>query len=116
MTSDEPFSPPPKKRLARPLPTFTARETFFGTNKREGAAISIAGIPFDIATTNRAGAREGPAGVRRASRMAGGTYPDLWPDLFSLDFADVGNFALYMGKLEESLAVIEEQALEHTTT
>ncbi|TQV74360.1 agmatinase [Denitrobaculum tricleocarpae] len=97
----------------RPLPTFSARETFFGTDKTGDAAISIAGVPMDIATTNRAGARDGPAAVRRASRMAGGTYPDLWPDLYSLDFADVGNFSLMMGKLEESLALIERQALEH---
>lgn len=97
----------------RPLPTFSARETFFGTDKTGNAEISIAGVPMDIATTNRAGARDGPAAVRRASRMTGGTYPDLWPDLYSLDFADVGNFSLMMGKLEESLALIEEQALEH---
>lgn len=96
-----------------PLPCFAARETFFATDKMDGAAISIAGVPLDIATTNRAGARDGPAAVRRASRMAGGTYPDLWPDLYSLDFADVGNFGLMMGKLDESLELIEQQALEH---
>ncbi len=96
-----------------PLPCFAARETFFATDKMNSAAISIAGVPLDIATTNRAGARDGPAAVRRASRMAGGTYPDLWPDLYSLDFADVGNFGLMMGKLEESLELIEQQALEH---
>lgn len=94
------------------LPTFAARETFFATDKTGPAEISLAGVPFDIATTNRAGARDGPAAVRRASRMAGGTYPDLWPDLYSLDFADVGNFSLLMGKLEDSLALIEERARE----
>lgn len=97
----------------RPLPSFAARETFFATDRMAGAPISLAGVPLDIATTNRAGARDGPAAVRRASRMAGGTYPDLWPDLYSLDFADVGNFGLMMGKLEESLDLIEQQALEH---
>lgn len=101
------------KRLERPMPTFAARETFFTTAKLENAAISIAGVPLDIATTNRAGARDGPAAVRRASRMVGGTYPDLWPDLYDLDFADVGNFAVLMGKLDESLALIEKQALDH---
>lgn len=101
------------KRHDRPLPTFAARETFFNTENTGKATISIAGVPLDIATTNRAGARDGPAAVRRASRMAGGTYPDLWPDLYSLDFADCGNFAVMMGKLDESLALIEEQALEH---
>ena len=101
------------KRHRRPLPTFAARETFFTTEKTGDAAISIAGVPLDIATTNRAGARDGPAAVRRASRMVGGTYPDLWPDLYALDFADVGNFGVLMGKLDESLALIESQALDH---
>jgi agmatinase len=101
------------KRHDRPLPTFAARETFFTTAKTARASISIAGVPLDIATTNRAGARDGPAAVRRASRMTGGTYPDLWPDLYALDFADVGNFSVLMGKLDESLDLIEQQALEH---
>jgi agmatinase len=70
-------------------------------------------VPLDIATTNRAGARDGPAAVRRASRMAGGTYPDLWPDLYDLDFADVGNFGVLLGHVDDSLALIEAQALEH---
>jgi len=97
----------------RPLPTFALRETFFGTDKTGGAAISLAGVPMDIGTTNRAGAREGPTAVRLASRMVGGGYPDLWPDLYDLDFADVGNFFIKMGLMEESLALIEEQALAH---
>jgi agmatinase len=101
------------KRHERPLPTFAAPETFFATTNSGRAEISIAGVPLDIATTNRAGARDGPAAVRRASRMAGGTYPDLWPDLYGLDFADVGNFGVLMGKLDESLTLIEQQALEH---
>ena len=102
------------KRLDRPLPTFAARETFFATgNVGPGAAVSLAGIPFDIGTTNRAGARDGPAAIRRASRMCGGAYPDNWADLYDLDFADVGNFGLLMGDLHESLKMIEEQAGEH---
>jgi len=104
---------PPPKRHDRPLPTFAARETFFATQNTGNTAISIAGVPLDIATTNRAGARDGPAAVRRASRMVGGTYPDLWPDLYDLDFADVGNFGVLMGQLEDSLALIESQAMEH---
>lgn len=101
------------KRHQRPLPTFAARETFFTTDKTGGAAISLAGVPLDIGTTNRAGARDGPAAVRRASRMVGGSYPDLTADLYDLAFADVGNFGVLMGKLDESLALIEQQALEH---
>ncbi len=98
------------KRLDRPLPTFAARETFFATDKTgPGAAISLAGVPFDIATTNRAGARDGPAAIRRASRMCGGAYPDNWADMYDLDFADVGNFSILMGDLDESLKMIENE-------
>ena len=101
-------------RHSRPLPTFAARETFFGTsNTTPGAAISLAGVPLDIATTNRAGARDGPAAIRRASRMCGGAYPDNWADMYDLDFADVGNFGVLMGELHDSLKMIEEQAAEH---
>ena len=103
-----------KDRHSRPLPTFAARETFFGTNNTTvGAAISLAGVPLDIATTNRAGARDGPAAIRRASRMCGGAYPDNWADMYDLDFADVGNFGVLMGELHQSLKMIEEQAAEH---
>ncbi|MCH7942530.1 MAG: arginase family protein, partial [Proteobacteria bacterium] len=101
-------------RHSRPLPTFAVRETFFGTsNTTPGAAISLAGVPLDIATTNRAGARDGPAAIRRASRMCGGAYPDNWADMYDLDFADVGNFSVLMGELHDSLKMIEEQAAEH---
>ncbi len=93
------------------MPTFATQGTFLGTDNRDaGAAIAVAGIPFDIATTNRAGTREGPTAIRRASRMTGGSYPDLWADVYDLDFADVGNFALLMGDLQKSLRMIEEQA------
>ncbi len=93
------------------MPAFSANASFLGTTNYDSAAsVAIAGIAFDIATTNRAGARDGPAAIRRATRMVGGTYPDLWPDTHDLDFADVGNFDLMMGDLTQSLAMIEEQA------
>lgn len=98
-------------RHSFPTPTYAVRETFLGTgNTSPDAAVAVAGVPLDIATTNRAGARDGPAAIRRASRMVGGTYPDLWHDMYDLDFADVGNFGLLMGELHESVRMIEEQA------
>ncbi|NKC13463.1 MAG: agmatinase [Gammaproteobacteria bacterium] len=96
------------------LPTFAARETFLATaNSSTDAAIAVAGVPLDIATTNRAGTRDGPAAIRRASRMVGGTYPDMPHNPYDLDFADVGNFGLLMGNLDESLKMIESQAAEY---
>lgn len=98
-------------RNAAPVPTFALRETFMGTEHTDdGHAISIAGVPFDIATTNRSGAREGPAALRRASRMAGGTYPDLWGNSLKLDIADVGNLPMALDSIPKSLELIEQAA------
>ncbi|MEQ8666071.1 MAG: agmatinase [Rhodospirillales bacterium] len=101
-------------RNAIPIPTFATRETFMGTEHTgPGHAISVAGIPFDIATTNRSGARDGPAALRRASRMIGGTYPDTPGNAWELDIADVGNMPILMGNIDESLRLIEEFAGGH---
>lgn len=104
----------PQDRHERPVPTFAQRETFFGTaNNKPDAAVAIAGVPLDIGTTNRAGARDGPAAVRRASRMTGGSYPGFWADGYAVDFADVGNFPVLMGELHESLKMIEDEASKY---
>jgi len=42
--------------------------------------------------------------------MTGSTYPDLWQNVYDLDFSDVGNFVLKMGYLHDSLEMIEKQA------
>jgi agmatinase len=76
-----------------------------------GAAYAVAGIPFDIGTTNRAGAREGPAAIRRASRMlVDGAHPEFWVDPSTLDLADIGDFEIALGDIQGSLAQIESQA------
>ncbi|MBI1981176.1 MAG: arginase family protein, partial [Methylocystis sp.] len=50
-------------------PTFAAKPTFLGVEARADAAVAVAGVPFDIGTTNRSGARFGPSAIRHASRM-----------------------------------------------
>ncbi len=96
------------------LPAFATPSTFLGIqNRSPDADIVVAGVPLDIATTNRAGARDGPEAIRRASRMVGGSYPDAPADTYVLDIADVGNFGLKMGYLEESLALVEAQAEQY---
>ena len=75
------------------------------------ASIHIAGIPLDIGTTNRSGARFGPHAIRHASRMlVDGDHPRTWRDPLSLPVADIGDFAIALGDLTESLALIEQQA------
>src|SRR6266481_2746656 len=65
------------------VPTFATRPTFLGV-ERSGtdAAICVAGIPFDLGTSNRPGARFGPAAIRQASRMlVDGDHPASWAEI-----------------------------------
>lgn len=93
-------------------PTYALPGTFLGTPATDRAArICVAGIPFDLGTTNRSGARGGPAAIRHASRMlADGESPANWRDPKRLGLADIGDFALKLGDIGGSLALIEEQA------
>jgi agmatinase len=93
-------------------PTFSVPPTFLGVDRHDaGAPICVAGIPFDLGTTNRAGARFGPAAIRQASRMLiDGDHPEHWVDPSALPFADIGNFTIALGDIAASLADIEAQA------
>ena len=94
------------------IPTFATPSGFLGITRADrGAAFTIAGIPFDIGTTNRAGTRDGPAAIRRASRMlVDGAHPGFWVDLAELELSDIGDFAIALGDIPGSLARIEAQA------
>jgi agmatinase len=94
------------------VPTFAVAPRFLGIGRTDvDAAICIAGIPFDLGTTNRAGARFGPAAIRQASRMlVDGDHPAHWVDPTTLSLADIGDFAIALGDLNASLAAIEAQA------
>jgi agmatinase len=93
-------------------PTFATPAGFLGIARADCAAsFTVAGIPLDIGTTNRAGARDGPAAIRRASRMlVDGAHPATWIDPATLDLADLGDFAIALGDIPASLARIEQQA------
>jgi agmatinase len=92
--------------------TFAVPPSFLGVSRNDPAApICVAGIPLDIGTTNRAGARFGPAAIRQASRMLiDGDHPTLWVNPAAPPLADIGNFAIALGDIGQSLALIEEQA------
>ena len=94
------------------IPTFATPPGFFGTTRsNRDAAFVVAGVPLDIGTTNRAGTREGPAAIRRASRMlVDGAHPHFWVDPATLDLADIGDFAIALGDIPGSLTRIAEQA------
>ena len=94
--------------------TYSVAPTFLGTSRRDRASpICIAGIPLDLGTTNRSGARFGPGAMRQASRMlVDGEHPQHRVDATKLPVADIGDFAIALGDLVASLALIEEQARE----
>jgi agmatinase len=93
-------------------PTFATPPGFLGVTRADReAAFAVAGIPLDIGTTNRAGTRDGPAAIRRASRMlTDGAHPHSWVEPAALDLADLGDFAIALGDIPASLAAIEAQA------
>jgi len=93
-------------------PTFALGPLFLALTRSDPAArFCIAGLPLDVGTTNRAGAREGPAAIRAASRMLrDGVHPGSWRDPLALDLADIGNFGIVLGDIAASYAKIEAQA------
>jgi agmatinase len=94
------------------VPTFATRPTFLGVERTSAeAAICVAGIPFDLGTSNRPGARFGPAAIRQASRMlVDGDHPASWAEMDRLDLADIGDFRIAHGDIQGTLAKIEAQA------
>ncbi len=94
-------------------PTFALPSSFLGVSERDPASAQfcVAGVPFDLGTTNRPGARFAPQAIRAASRMlVDGDNPATWTDPSAMNIADVGNFAIALGDIPASLVSIERQA------
>lgn len=96
------------------IPTFAELgDTFLGYERKsaDAAEFVIAGIPYDIGTSNRPGQRFGPSAIRSASRMLlDGVHPSSWRDPKRLNVADIGNFRIMLGDIQASLKKIQEQA------
>jgi agmatinase len=94
------------------VPTFATRPSFLGVDRSDpAAAICVAGIPYDLGTSNRPGARFGPAAIRQASRMlVDGDHPIAGSAPGAADLADIGDFRIVHGDILASLAAIEAQA------
>ncbi len=93
------------------VPTFATAPGFLGIARSDpGAEFVVAGVPLDIGTTNRAGARDGPHAIRRASRMlTDGAHPEFWVEPATLNVADIGDLRLALGDIPASLQLIEQQ-------
>ena len=101
-------------------PTFAVRPSFLGIAKSDpAAAICVAGIPYDLGTSNRPGARFGPTAIRQASRMlVDGDHPIAGTAPAERDIADIGDFRIVHGDIQGTLTAIEAQAkpLGHLVT
>jgi agmatinase len=95
-------------------PTFATTGGFLGTTSKDpGAAFVVAGIPLDIGSTNRAGSRDGPHAIRRASRMLiDGAHPEFWIEHSEMSLADIGDLELALGDIPTSLQLIEQQVAD----
>ncbi len=73
-----------------------------------GIDIALVGVPFDLGTNYRTGARGGPSAVREASRTIRLVHPTSRIAPFDLcEIADVGDVAINAMDLSASLAAIE---------
>ncbi|HME26683.1 MAG TPA: agmatinase, partial [Acetobacteraceae bacterium] len=82
--------------------------------------IALVGVPFDLGTNYRTGARGGPAAVREASRTIRLVHPTSRIAPFDLcEVADVGDVAINALDMAASLATIEaffrDLHVRHTT-
>ena len=100
--------------------TFAVPPIFLGIDRDDPAApVCIAGIPFDLGTTNRPGSRSAPTAIRLASRMlVDGDHPHHRICLSAVPFADIGDLEIALGDIPASLKLIEQQSapINHLVT
>lgn len=93
-------------------PSFSGIRSFLRQGSQEpNPDVTVLGIPFDLGTTHRPGARHGPAALREASMFFNDDYSthfDLNPTEI-LTINDVGDLDIVTGYLEESIALIDKQ-------
>ena len=107
--------------IAGPLRGGSAEPTFAGatsfmrrrfTKDLTNVDVAVWGVPFDGATSNRPGARFGPAAIRRASAIFDGDpqYPSRRDPFSSMTVIDCGDCFFEYERLFRAPQEIEEQA------
>lgn len=95
-------------------PTFSGALSFLRrrySKELTGVDVAVFGVPFDLATTNRPGARFGPRAVREASASLAWCQPYAWPfdPLERLHVIDYGDLIIDAGKPDTIPLQIESQ-------
>ncbi|MBY4677509.1 agmatinase [Marinobacterium arenosum] len=115
----------PDRRFNQPLggnemPRFGGPATFMRLPAAEPSAeldAAFIGVPFDIGTSNRPGARLAPRQIRDESRMLRPFNVSTGADPFnSLQVADIGDVPINTFNLQDSIGIIEQfydQLMEH---
>ena len=93
-------------------PRFAGIATFMRTARHDitpDLDIALVGVPFDIGVNYRAGARQGPAAVREASRLIRRVHPTSGISPYDIcNVADIGDAPVNPLDFERSLRMIEE--------
>ena len=102
-------------------PTYAGATSFLRcryTRDLEEADIAVSGVPFDLATTGRPGARLGPRAVRAASTNLAWDWPQGWAfnPLDRLSVADWGDCAFDPGRPGDWIAKLASHATDILAT
>jgi agmatinase len=107
---------PPDGRL---FPRFMGPSTFARLPRPDQVAswdVGIVGVPFDIGTSYRPGARFGPIGIRQAARTLRNWNPVMEIAPFGAQqVVDAGDVACSTFVIDDAIATIDEAATELTT-
>lgn len=100
-----------------PTPTFAGVLSFGRapfTRRADGAGIAVLGVPFDLGTTNRSGAREGPNAVRRMSALLSElrNYPFGIDPIAERRVIDCGDVHFDANRVETFVPAVETAARE----
>jgi len=98
------------------VPRFADIATFMRTRRHEISGhvdIGLVGVPFDIGLNYRSGARQGPAGVREASRVIRRVHPSSGIKPFEIcNVADLGDAPVNPMSKDKSISMIEDFFLQ----
>ena len=115
-TDTEGILGPPDGRV---FPRFMGPSTFARLPRPDQVSswdVAVVGVPFDIGTSYRPGARFGPIGIRQAARTLRNWHPVMEVAPFgSQQVVDAGDVACSTFVIDDAIATIDDAATELTS-